>query len=162
MQPPSPRRPAPHSTLGDSAQARATPTRHPQGPPDFSAPEDGADNPRLSGTRDHALIRAWAGHHGAEPATGEATASGPAVLAVNDQGAGVRFNFPAAARFRPMEWDEWFELFERDGLVFVFETRDDQDASTLDRFGGAFYRLVPRGAWGDRPLASLADDDPPR
>jgi hypothetical protein len=161
MQPPPPRRPVPSSTLGDHSQAHGAPTRHPQGPSDFSGQDDGGTSPRLCGTRDHALIRAWADHHGAEPATGQATESGPAVIEVNDQGAGVRFNFPAAARFRPLEWDEWFTLFDREALVFVFEARDDDhDASTLDRFGGAFYRLVTSGAWGDRPLSSCVKGEP--
>ena len=63
-------------------------------------------------TRNHDVIRAWAERHKAEPATGEATASGPATVNVNDGGAGVRFNFPSAARFRPISWEEWFENFD--------------------------------------------------
>ena len=35
-------------------------------------------------TRDPDVIRAWAARHGAEPATGEATSSGPATVQVND------------------------------------------------------------------------------
>ena len=157
MQPPPPRKPAPSPSIAERANFPATPTRHPQAPPDFASPNDGAGNPRLSGTRDHALVRAWADHHGAEPATGEATPSGPAVLDVNDQGAGIRFNFPAAARFRPVEWDEWLTCFDRDGLVFVFEAREGDSDSTLDRFGGAFYRLVTTDAWGSRPLSTHAE-----
>jgi hypothetical protein len=155
MQPPPPRKPVPSPSLGERTNAPASATRHPQGPSDFAS-DDGTAQPRLSGTRDHALIRAWADHHGAEPATGEATASGPAVLDVNDQGAGVRFNFPAASRFRPVEWDEWLTCFDRDRLVFVFETREGDGESTLDRFGGAYYRLVTVDAWGSRPLSTHA------
>src|SRR5262245_58912411 len=58
-------------------------------------------------TRDHALIRQWAARHQVEPATGERTASGESTVSLNDGGAGIRFNFPAAARFRPITWDEW-------------------------------------------------------
>jgi hypothetical protein len=72
-------------------------------------------------TRDHELIRKWATRHQAEPATGESTASGDATVVVNDGGAGIRFNFPAAARFRPIAWDEWFDNFETHELVFVYE-----------------------------------------
>jgi hypothetical protein len=75
-------------------------------------------------TTEHSLIRRWAEAHGAEPATGEATVSGPAKLAVNDGGVGIRFNFPGAAAFRPIEWDEWFEHFDRHHLSFVFEEQD--------------------------------------
>jgi hypothetical protein len=45
-------------------------------------------------TRDHDVIREWAVKRQAVPATGEATASGPATVDVKDGGAGVRFNFP--------------------------------------------------------------------
>ena len=72
-------------------------------------------------TRDHDVIRQWAERHKAEPATGEATSSGPATVDVNDGGAGVRFNFPSAARFRPISWDEWFANFDTNELTFVYE-----------------------------------------
>ena len=72
-------------------------------------------------TRDHDVIRAWAERHSAEPATGEATASGPATIDVHDGGVGIRFNFPGVGRFRPVSWDEWFEHFDRHRLVFVCE-----------------------------------------
>ena len=76
---------------------------------------------RVLSTRDHDLIRGWAARHRAEPATGEATSSGPATVTVNDGGAGVRFNFPSAARFRPISWDEWFANFDNYDLTFVYE-----------------------------------------
>jgi len=72
-------------------------------------------------TRDHDVIKQWAERHSAQPATGEATATGPATVQVNDGGAGIRFNFPSAARFRAITWDEWFENFDRHGLTFVYE-----------------------------------------
>jgi hypothetical protein len=90
-------------------------------------------------TDDRELIRGWASRHGAEPATGEATVSGPATVNVQDGGAGIRFNFPAAARFRPISWDEWFQNFDQHGLLFVYE-RDAPGASSPR------YRLVPRSA----------------
>lgn len=72
-------------------------------------------------TDDHDTIRRWAARHRAEPATGEATSSGPAVLTVNDGGAGVRFNFPGFAPFRPISWREWLANFDRHQLIFVYE-----------------------------------------
>ena len=72
-------------------------------------------------TTDHEVIRRWAAHHSAEPATGEATPSGPETVTLNDGGAGIRFNFPGAARFRPISWDEWFENFETHDLAFAFD-----------------------------------------
>jgi hypothetical protein len=79
----------------------------------------------VAATRDHQLIRRWAAQHQAEPATGETTASGPGTLDVNDGGAGIRFNFPAAGRFRPITWDEWFDNFETHELVFVYDRDTD-------------------------------------
>lgn len=76
---------------------------------------------RSVATRDHQVIRTWAERHSAEPATGEATASGPETIDVNDGGVGIRFSFPGVGRFRPISWDEWFDQFERDRLVFVYE-----------------------------------------
>ncbi|MCA1586507.1 MAG: DUF2934 domain-containing protein [Acidobacteria bacterium] len=83
--------------------------------------ERGKDIGRGIATRDREVIQRWAARHLAEPATGEASASGPATVDVNDGGAGVRFNFPGFARFRPISWDEWFEHFEEHGLTFVYE-----------------------------------------
>lgn len=89
-------------------------------------------------TDDRELIREWAARHGAEPATGEATESGPATIDVQDGGVGIRFNFPAAARFRPISWDEWFQNFTRHDLMFVYE-RDVAGQTPSTR-----YRLVPK------------------
>lgn len=156
MQPPLPRKPEPRPTLSQQAQTRPAPTRHPQAPPDLATAPEGQTTDTIVGTRDHELIRGWADHHGAEPATGEATPSGPATVTVNDQGTGLRFNFPAAARFRPVEWDEWLAHFEQAQLVFVYESGQALDGGAPSSFGGAFYRLVRAEDWGDRPLATCS------
>jgi hypothetical protein len=78
--------------------------------------------------------------HEAEPATGEATASGSAVRDVNDLGAGIRFNFPGFAAFRPISWDEWFGNFDRHELVFVY---DEPDAEQIAPH--AYARWQARG-----------------
>jgi hypothetical protein len=83
--------------------------------------QTGSSAIRAIATQDHAVIQAWAARHRAEPATGIETASGPATVHVSDGGAVVRFNFPAAARFRPIRWEEWFEIFDRGRLVFIYE-----------------------------------------
>lgn len=85
-----------------------------------SAETSGA-GPRAIATRDHEAIRRWGARHQAEPATGEATASGAATVHVHDGGAGIRLNFPGAGRFRPITWEEWFEHFDRHHLTFVHE-----------------------------------------
>jgi hypothetical protein len=107
---------------------------------DVSEPPPGA----VLATDDHDVIRTWAQQHGAEPATGEATESGPATIDVKDGGAGIRFNFPGVARFRPISWDEWFRNFTQFDLMFVFE-RDDPGHAPTPR-----YRLVPRSKLRDR------------
>jgi hypothetical protein len=89
-------------------------------------------------TQDQELIRAWAVRRGAEPATGEPTLSGPPTVHVQDGGAGIRFNFPGAALFRPITWDEWFDEFTANDLVFVYE-EDEPGRPPSNR-----YRLVPK------------------
>jgi hypothetical protein len=89
-------------------------------------------------TRDHALIRAWASEVDAEPATGEATASGPAsALKVADGGTGLRFNFPGVSPFRAISWDEWLDHFSSHDLTFVY------DEAEPGRPTSARYRIVP-------------------
>jgi hypothetical protein len=92
-------------------------------------------------TRDHEVIRQWAARRQAEPATGEATASGPATVDVNDGGAGIRFNFPGVGLFRPISWDEWFSIFDRNAHAFVYEN-DPAGAPP-----GYRYRIVRAPDW---------------
>ena len=95
------------------------------------------DSLRLA-TRDHHIIQSWAARHHAEPATGLATASGPATVNVNDGGASIRFNFPGVARFRPISWAEWLEQFDRDNLIFLYEEEVADRAFALwESRGGA-------------------------
>jgi hypothetical protein len=92
-------------------------------------------------TRDHDLIRRWAAERQAEPATGEATGSGDATIDVKDGGAGIRFNFPGLARFRPISWDEWFGNFDAHHLLFVYEPETGQHQL------GTRYRIVKADDW---------------
>ncbi len=76
-------------------------------------------------TRDHRVIKGWAAARQAQPATGEASSSGPpGDLHVVDGGAGLRFNFPGVAAFRPIDWDEWLTHFDDHELLFVFDNDD--------------------------------------
>ncbi|MEO8260136.1 MAG: hypothetical protein ABI868_22510 [Acidobacteriota bacterium] len=96
-------------------------------------------------TRDHTVIRQWAARRGADPATGEETASGPATVAITDTGAGIRFNFPGLGRFRPISWDEWFGNFDQHQLAFVYEDAvGDGDALSCR------YRIVSASDLEDR------------
>jgi hypothetical protein len=113
-------------------------------------------------TRDHGVIREWAERHQAQPATGIETKSGPATLHVTDGGAVVRFNFPAAAKFRPISWEEWFEIFDQHRLLFVYEEEISDRAHELSQARGgepghdredwfnAKHQLEPAGASSGR------------
>ena len=93
-------------------------------------------------TRDHEVIKQWALKHQAEPATGEATASGPATVQVQDGGAGVRFNFPGTGTYRPISWDEWLENFDTHECAFVYD--NDSTGPLSNR-----YRIVKAADWQD-------------
>ena len=96
------------------------------------APRSAPESPgvRMRRTNDHDIVRKWAAEHQAEPATGEASSSGPATIAVNDGGAAIRFNFPGFAPFRPISWQEWLDHFDGHHLLFVFEEQDDAQVAT--------------------------------
>lgn len=99
-----------------------------------TAPAPGAT---VLSTRDHEIIRAWANGVGAEPATGEATSSGPAcTMSVADGGTGLRFNFPGVSPFRAIAWTEWFDHFNSHDLTFVYDNRQP------GRPPSARYRIV--------------------
>ena len=101
-----------------------------------------ASSGEVAFTRDHDVIRRWAEKRQAVPATGEATASGPATVDVKDGGAGVRFNFPGSGSFRPITWDEWFGNFDAHECAFVYD--NDNDAPASNR-----YRIVKAAEWRD-------------
>jgi hypothetical protein len=91
-------------------------------------------------TCDHAVIKRWAAARHAEPATGEATDSGPATVNVNDGGAGIRFIFPGTSAFRPITWEEWLSNFDSHQCVFVY---DNESATPLS----SRYRIVKADDW---------------
>ena len=93
-------------------------------------------------TRDHDVIKRWAEERQAEPATGEATTSGPATVDVKDGGAGIRFNFPGTGAYRPIDWDEWLGNFDLHECAFVY----DNDTSTPL---SSRYRIVKAKEWED-------------
>lgn len=159
MQPPLPGKPAPPVSLGTEPHQASVSTHPLQDLPDTASAGPAGGAAHVVGTRDTRLVRAWAEHQGAEPATGEATASGPATVFVNDQGSGLRFNFPGASRFRALTWDEWLAHFDAASLVFVFEMASPAGAQAESHFGGAFYRIVSAADWGDRALATVAPAD---
>jgi hypothetical protein len=97
---------------------------------------------RVVFTRDHDVIKRWAAERSAEPATGQASRSGPATFKVNDGGAGIRFNFPGAGAFRPITWDEWLANFDDHECAFVYD--DDAKRPPSNQ-----YRIVKAAEWQD-------------
>lgn len=79
---------------------------------------------------------------------------GPATVDVRDGGAGTRFNFPGAAQFRPISWEEWFDNFTRHDLMFVYE--GDVPGQTPS----GRYRLVPREKLIQRRPADHGPQEP--
>jgi hypothetical protein len=84
-------------------------------------------------TTDHDEIRRWAEEHGGRPAVvRETRAGGSAVL---------RIDFPGGTgdeRFEHVDWDEWFEIFDRNDLALLYQ---EQKASGED---STFHKLVSR------------------
>ena len=123
-------------------------TRGPMLPEQKHIPNINADTAvdsagQVLSTRDHEVIRRWAAKRQAEPATGEATSSGPATVDVKDGGAGIRFNFPGQGMFRPITWEEWFGNFDRHELAFIYDN-DAPDQSPSNR-----YRIVKAADWSE-------------
>lgn len=112
--------------------------------PQVSSEAEATPSDRVLATRDHRVIRRWAARRNAEPATGQETPTGAATVDVKDGGAGIRFNFPGFARFRPISWEEWFDNFDRHQLAFVF---DNDAAGGDDGPPSSRYRIVKAEEW---------------
>jgi hypothetical protein len=84
-------------------------------------------------TVDHDEIRRWAEEHGGRPARVRGTGDGDAGV--------LRIDFPGGAGeedLEPISWDEWFEMFDEQGLALVYQDRkaDGEDST--------FAKLVRR------------------
>jgi len=83
-------------------------------------------------TTDHDEIRRWVEEHDGKPVTVRGTG--------DDGTAGVlRIDFPGGAgedRLEPIEWDEWFEKFDEEGLEFLYQERK------ADGSDSTFFKLV--------------------
>lgn len=85
-------------------------------------------------TIDHDEIREWAAEHGAEPASVRNTSDdGLGVLTFDVVGHGA-----GEEELSHVEWDEWLQAFEDNGLALVVQ---DHKASGED---STFFRLVNR------------------
>lgn len=81
-------------------------------------------------TTDHEEIRRWAEARGGHPARVRATGGG-------DDAGILRIDFDADGPDPGLEripWDEWFETFDRNGLVFLYqEEKADGEPSTFNK-----------------------------
>jgi hypothetical protein len=82
-------------------------------------------------TQDHDDIRSWAEARGAQPATVPGTEHG-------DHLGVLRFDFPGygGEDLEHVEWDRWFDTFDRRNLTFVYQERK-KDGSQSN-----FFRLT--------------------
>jgi anaerobic selenocysteine-containing dehydrogenase len=85
-------------------------------------------------TTDHEEIRRWVEEHGGRPVIVRGTR--------DESGSGVlRIDFPGGAgedELEPVSWDEWFEIFDRNQLAFLYQ---EEKASGED---STFFKLVRR------------------
>ena len=83
-------------------------------------------------TTDHKQIRRWAEERGGKPATVKSTSSneGPGILRLDFE--------PRDEGLEPVEWDDFFEKFEEEGLAFLYQ---DQ---TADGKVSRFHKFINR------------------
>ena len=83
-------------------------------------------------TTDHQTIRKWAESRGAVPATVKSTKS-------RDEPGILRLDFePRDESLEPLDWDEFFEKFDREKLAFVYQD------STADGSPSRFHKFINR------------------
>lgn len=85
-------------------------------------------------TTDHDEIQDWADERGAHPACVTGTGRGGREIGT------IRLEFPGYSggeSLEPITWEEWFEVFEEDGLAFVY-----QEATAGQRSN--FNKLIKR------------------
>ena len=84
-------------------------------------------------TTDHEEIRRWVEEHGGKPVSVRGTAG-------KGEDAGIlRIDFPGGAdetRLEPIEWDEWFEKFDEEGLQFLYQSEK------ADGSDSTFFKLI--------------------
>jgi hypothetical protein len=95
-------------------------------------------------TTDHREIRQWVEQRGGTPACVKGTGGR------GDAGV-LRIDFPGYSgedSLQPMDWDEWFEKFDRENLALLLQER------TRGGKESRFAKLIQRGAAGKRRSSS--------
>lgn len=85
-------------------------------------------------TTDHQTIQSWVESRGGKPAHVARTGSGddPGVLRIDFPG------YSGGQSLQPLDWDDWFEAFESNGLAFLHQDK------TADGEVSRFSKLVRR------------------
>ena len=80
------------------------------------SPKEHEDHPgQTLATRNHEVIKQWAEHRKAKPATVPGTEK-------DDRLGVLRFDFPGGTQeLVEVEWDDWFATFDERELVFVYQ-----------------------------------------
>jgi hypothetical protein len=91
-------------------------------------------------TTDHDFIRRWVEERGGKPSRVKRTGGGedPGILRIDFPG------YSGADSLEEIEWEEWFEKFEENGLAFLHRDIKGDDGE-LDRFN----KLVSRSGRED-------------
>jgi hypothetical protein len=77
-------------------------------------------------TTDHKKIQRWAEERGGKPATVKRTKTG-------DEPGILRLDFePRDENLEPIDWEEFFEKFDKEDLAFLYQDRTE--AGELSRF----------------------------
>ncbi|MEA2904959.1 MAG: hypothetical protein QOG83_3630 [Alphaproteobacteria bacterium] len=83
-------------------------------------------------TTDHEQIRRWAEQRGGKPATVKRTKS-------KDEPGILRLDFePPDEGLEPIDWDDFFDKFEKEKLAFLYNDR------TADGKVSRFHKLINR------------------
>lgn len=83
-------------------------------------------------TQDHGVIRTWAEALHGKPALLKSGAGGDVAEALRFQVTDKR-----QSEYRTVGWDEWFDYFDRNDLVFIFQER------TADGAVSDLFRIAP-------------------
>ena len=84
-------------------------------------------------TTDHEEIRRWVEERGGNPAVVKGTESGDSAL--------LRIDYPGFSgegKLEPIEWEEFFEIFDDNNLAFLYQDR------TADGSESRFSKFIDR------------------
>lgn len=76
-------------------------------------------------TIDHDIIRRWAEQRGGKPSR----------VKDSSRGGILRFDFGTAEpNLEELSWDQFFEIFDQEGLAFLYQDKTDEGISRFNKF----------------------------